>query len=503
MLRQFSAKRTITLFLIDWLGTLAMLAVAVTLRDALGALPALVAQGLRWLAIPVGGLGPVEGVNSLLSSGVFVLVAGLWPLFFLVVFSVYDGTRYGTFKAELLGVFRAVTGATVTLAGALYFTYRETPRVVFLIFFVLDLALLLGARGALWLYRRATKGVGGQVRDPVLVVGAGAVGRQVVGELAKYGCADFEVLGFVDDDPAKRGKEFESLPVLGTLDEVTQLVVDREIHDAVVALPLRAHERLVSLCQVLQRLSVRVLIVPDMFALSFPSARLTGFGGIPVMDLGEPGVFGWRRSLKRVFDIVLVSIGLILLSPLLLVIALAIKLTSRGPVLYIQRRIGENGRPFPMYKFRSMRVGSDADVHRQHVARLIRENVTLEEAQADGQDSLKLTGDPRVTFVGGILRRLSLDELPQLLNVLRGEMSIVGPRPPLSYEVALYQDWHRQRLQAIPGITGLWQVKGRNRVSFDEMTRMDLEYIEQQSLWLDLKLILQTPLAVLSGRGAG
>jgi len=503
MLRQFSAKRTITLFLIDWLGTLAVLAVAGTLRGTLGALPAPVAHGLRSLAIPVGGLGPLEGLISLLSNGVFVLVAVLWPFFFLVVFSIYDGARYGRLRDEMLGVFHAVTAATVTLAGALYFTYRETPRVVFLTFFALDLALLLGARGALWLYRRAREGKAGPVRAPVLVVGAGAVGRQVVGELAEYGCADFEVVGFVDDDPAKSGKEFEGLPVLGTLDDITPLVVGREIHDAVVALPLRAHDRLVSLCQTLQRLSVRVLIVPDLFALSFPSARLTGFGGIPVMDLGEPGVFGWRRSLKRGFDIVLASIALVFLSPLLMVIALAIKLTSRGPVLYTQRRIGENGRPFPMYKFRSMQVGTDADVHRRHVARLIQENVTLEEAQANGQHSLKLTDDPRVSFIGRVMRRLSLDELPQLLNVLRGEMSIVGPRPPLSYEVALYQDWHRQRLQAIPGITGLWQVKGRNRVSFDEMARMDLEYIEKQSLWLDLKLILQTPLAVLSGRGAG
>ena len=197
------------------------------------------------------------------------------------------------------------------------------------------------------------------------------------------------------------------------------------------------------------------------------------------------------------------ALGLVLISPVLALIVLAIRLESPGPVLYRQRRIGENGRPFTMLKFRSMVANADDSLHQAHVTRLIQDNLSLEQLQSGGQGSLKLARDPRVTRVGALIRKTSLDELPQFFNVLHGEMSLVGPRPPIAYEVELYQDWHMRRLAAPPGITGLWQVRGRNRVSFDEMVRMDLVYIEHQSFWLDLQLFIQTPLAVVGGAGAG
>ncbi len=180
---------------------------------------------------------------------------------------------------------------------------------------------------------------------------------------------------------------------------------------------------------------------------------------------------------------------------------MAIRLESPGPILYWQKRVGENGRMFTMLKFRSMRADASDYLHQAHVAQLIRSNLSQDQLPAGG--SLKLAGDPRVTRVGAFMRRTSLDELPQLFNVLSGEMSLVGPRPPIPYEVELYQDWHMQRLAALPGMTGLWQVRGRNRVSFDEMVRMDLDYIERQPLWLDVLLLTQTPWAVIAGGGAG
>jgi lipopolysaccharide/colanic/teichoic acid biosynthesis glycosyltransferase len=209
--------------------------------------------------------------------------------------------------------------------------------------------------------------------------------------------------------------------------------------------------------------------------------------------LAQPGTHGWRRSRKRAFDAVVATILLLVFSPVLLIAAVLVKLDSPGPVLYRQRRI----------KFRSMRSDTGVDVHRDHVSRLICENLGVEQLRGCETKSLKLEKDPRITRVGRIIRKTSLDELPQLINVLRGEMSLVGPRPPLPYEVALYQDWHRRRLEVLPGITGWWQVKGRNRVSFDEMVSMDLYYIEHASFWLDLHVLLLTPWAALSGRGAG
>jgi lipopolysaccharide/colanic/teichoic acid biosynthesis glycosyltransferase len=213
----------------------------------------------------------------------------------------------------------------------------------------------------------------------------------------------------------------------------------------------------------------------------------------------------WYLAVKRGVDILLVLLGLLLLWPLLLLIAIAIKLHSEGPVIFTQERVGYDQRTrtvrtFRFYKFRSMRVNCDDTLHRAHVAKLIHENTAV----SGGQPSLKLARDPRITGLGRLLRRSSLDELPQLFNVLKGDMSIVGPRPALPYEVAMYEEWHRQRLQCVPGITGWWQVKGRSTVSFDEMVKMDIWYIRHRSLALDLKILfLLTPWAVISGKGAG
>lgn len=208
--------------------------------------------------------------------------------------------------------------------------------------------------------------------------------------------------------------------------------------------------------------------------------------------------FLYRDYGKRFLDLVMVIGTLVVLSPLLLVIALAIRLSSPGPILYRQKRFGKDGQPFAMLKFRTMRVGSSSQSHRQHVENLIRNNLRPGDL---GADSLKLPDDPRITPVGKILRQLSLDELPQIFNVLRGEMSVVGPRPPLPYEYDLYQPWHKQRLAVLPGITGLWQVTAHNLVSFDEMVEIDLNYIERVSLWLDLRILVMTPWEVITGAG--
>ncbi len=209
------------------------------------------------------------------------------------------------------------------------------------------------------------------------------------------------------------------------------------------------------------------------------------------------------RAVKRTIDIAGSALLLVLLAPLLITIAVAVKLTSPGPVLFRQRRVGQHGIPFTFLKFRSMRVNNDAEIHRQYVTRLIAWDVNGKGAGHNGNAVFKITNDPRVTRLGRFLRKTSLDELPQLLNVVAGTMSLVGPRPPVPYEYEAYDVWHRRRvLEAKPGITGLWQVNGRSRLRFDDMVRLDLRYAEAASLWLDLKILLRTPAAVLSGNGA-
>jgi lipopolysaccharide/colanic/teichoic acid biosynthesis glycosyltransferase len=207
--------------------------------------------------------------------------------------------------------------------------------------------------------------------------------------------------------------------------------------------------------------------------------------------------------LKRAIDVLGSASGLILLSPLLAIIAALVKLTSEGPVLFRQTRIGRCGKTFTFLKFRSMYLNSDATLHQQYVKTLISSANGSGQATHSHPASFKLTTDPRVTPLGRFLRRTSLDELPQLVNVLTGEMSLVGPRPPILYEFECYQTWHKMRLLAVkPGITGLWQVAGRSRVPFDQMVRMDLTYARSWSLWMDVKILLRTPVAVFSCRGA-
>jgi lipopolysaccharide/colanic/teichoic acid biosynthesis glycosyltransferase len=209
------------------------------------------------------------------------------------------------------------------------------------------------------------------------------------------------------------------------------------------------------------------------------------------------------RVMKRMMDVLGSILALAVFSPVFLIVAIAIKATSQGPIFFRQRRVGQNGNSFVFLKFRSMYVNNDAAVHKEYVQRLIAGKADKQPSDGDGQAVYKLTRDSRITRVGSFLRKTSLDELPQFINVLIGEMSLVGPRPPVPYEVEAYDIWHRRRLlEARPGITGLWQVSGRSRVTFDDMVRLDLRYARTWSPWMDIKILLRTPAAVVLGEGA-
>jgi exopolysaccharide biosynthesis polyprenyl glycosylphosphotransferase len=216
-------------------------------------------------------------------------------------------------------------------------------------------------------------------------------------------------------------------------------------------------------------------------------------------DLREPNLATrFSRLAKRALDVVLSLIAIILFSPLFILISVAVKLTSKGPILFRQERVGQYGRRFSFLKFRSMKCGSNSHIHQEYVKQFISGTIAKEQGV-----TYKITQDPRLTRIGGFLRKCSLDELPQLINVLKGEMSLVGPRPAIPYEIDFYQMWHRTRfLEVKPGITGLWQVTGRSKTTFDDMVRLDLRYVKQWSFWLDIKILLHTPQAVFSGEGA-
>lgn len=206
------------------------------------------------------------------------------------------------------------------------------------------------------------------------------------------------------------------------------------------------------------------------------------------------------QPVKHTLDLIIALAMLFLFGPFMLVIALCIRISSPGPVIYRQLRIGKNGIPFVLYKFRSMQVTNNPDLHREYVQKLIKGNIQPKDL---GKDTLKLIGHPRITGLGKYLRKFSIDELPQLFNVVKGDMSIVGPRPPMPYEYEVYAEWHKQRQSVLPGITGLWQVTKHNTVPFDEMVRIDLAYIQTMNFWLDMKIMLLTPFEMIRGRANG
>jgi len=268
------------------------------------------------------------------------------------------------------------------------------------------------------------------------------------------------------------------------------LISEQKVDDVIIALPQRAHEKVNRLVSTLHDLPVKVWVIPDYFHLALHKANIEEFAGIPMLDLRAPALTDYQRLLKRGFDLVL-TLFLMPVSLLIMgIIALMIRLEGPGSVIFRQKRVGENGRLFDMYKFRTMVADAENLRH------------TVETTDSDGQLIHKSDRDPRVTRVGRILRKTSMDELPQLLNILRGEMSLVGPRPELPYLVERYEPWQRKRFAVPQGITGWWQVNGRSDKPMHLNTEDDLYYVQNYSLLLDIQILFKTILVVLRGKGA-
>ncbi len=262
------------------------------------------------------------------------------------------------------------------------------------------------------------------------------------------------------------------------------------LHTVFIALPANKYQKVLELIRICQTHGVEAQVAPDLFQLSLNQVESNNMGGVPMLRVREIKIGRTGQFLKRTIDLLVVLLGAIPASVVGVIIAVAIKLTSPGPIFYAGNRIGQDGKPFRMIKFRSMVV--DAESRKS----------SLEQMNEREGPIFKIKDDPRLTRVGRVIRRLSLDELPQLINVLKGEMSLVGPRPPLPEEVVGYKPWHMQRLTVPGGITGLWQVSGRSDLTFDEQCLLDIYYIENWSLSLDIRILLQTIPYSLFGRGA-
>lgn len=419
---------------------------------------------------------------------IYVLVALIWGITFPLV-QVYDARRTARTWDEARVIVWAVGVACLVLAGILYLTIREVPRRLFFYFVVGDLVLLIGLRVAL---RAAQRFAGRQEQTPrrVLIVGAGRLAQQVAQRVRALGTGGLSLVGYVDDGTEPILADDSVGPRLGAVQDVPALVKAHAVDEVIFALPPRAHGVIERLVLALESYPVRVRVVPDFLDLAMSRATVEDFNGLLLVGLRDPAIDGLDRVVKRCFDLAVSVLTLLLVWPVMMLVAVAIKLDSSGPVLFVQERIGENGQPFRMFKFRSMVVDAE------------RMSRSAADSDPKGMPVHKAPDDPRVTRVGRIIRRTSLDELPQLFNVLRGEMSLVGPRPELPWLVERYETWQRRRFAVPPGITGWWQINGRSDRVMHLHTEDDLYYIQHYSPLLDLRILWRTIEVVVRGRGA-
>ena len=403
----------------------------------------------------------------------------------MLIFSVYDGRKNLRVVDEYSSLTFSSLLAVVAMAGVLYLSYRDVSRALFLFYCLATFVSLIGWRAvARLVFRWRLERYSASRR--VLILGAGEGGRRLGDLITTRPQFGLDLVGYLDDDPAK-----QLLPgVIGAIDDLKAMVGRENVADVVVALPRAADERLNWVVGELHSLPVKVWLIPDYFSLALHRATVEEFAGVPMLDLRAPALSEYQRIVKRIFDLLLTVISLPFSFLLGALIALAIRLDSPGPIFYYARRVGENGKVFRMVKFRSMVQNADQLRH------------TVERLDDNGNLLYKTPDDPRVTQVGRFLRRTSLDELPQLLNVLQGEMSLVGPRPEMPDLVDQYQPWQRKRFAMPQGMTGWWQIHGRSDKPMHLHTEEDLYYVQHYSIWLDLQILVKTLWVVLRGKGA-
>ncbi len=417
----------------------------------------------------------------------FAILPVLIP-FWIAVFAAYGlyRERLQGFFDEALRVTSAVSvGMMTLLAGSFFYRQFSYSRLWILFAWTISIALVLVSRGILRAVHRALRARGVDVRH-VLIVGSGPQGRDLARVLRAHPEYGQRPVAFVDG----ASEEIEGLPVVGTPEDVLAAVRRVGAHRVIIALSAEARETTLQVAAACQEAGVPFGIVPDLYALIASGADVELVDRLPLLTLRGSPLTGWGRRLKDAFDVIGALVGVTVTLPLSSAIAVLIALDTPGPVLYRQKRIGKAGVPFFAWKFRTMVKGAEDQLSRDS---RLRERFSA---------SFKLVDDPRVTRMGRWLRRTSLDELPQLLNVLKGEMSLVGPRPIVEDELRKYGPWERRLLCMKPGLTGLWQVLRHHRPDYAQRVSLDMYYIDHWSVGMDLKILLRTLPSMIAGRGA-
>ncbi|MFA4981314.1 MAG: sugar transferase [Candidatus Omnitrophota bacterium] len=419
-------------------------------------------------------------------------------LFFVIPiwsFSLYANGMYKSLRTkkltEVLFIILKSVFLTAIIFGAAAFLLklRFVSRGFFAIFLALSSMAVIAEKVAIFSIMRYVRKQGYNFRR-LLIVGTGKRALQFMGKINNHPEWGFKIVGVIEYEESHMGKAVDGSKVIGMLDDIPKILSGRTIDEVVFVIPRSKLTAIENSLYVCETQGVKTTIAIDLFDLKIAKARQTELDGVPLISFETTIAQEWELFIKRAIDIIVSGLGIIALSPILVITALLIKLTSPGPVFYLQKRVGLNGRRFILYKFRSMQKGAH-----ERLSELVEKN------EMKGP-VFKMKNDPRVTALGKLLRKFSIDELPQLFNVFVGEMSLVGPRPPIPKEVSQYEPWQRRRLSMRPGITCIWQISGRNKIGFEEWMRLDLQYIDNWSLGLDFKILFKTVPVVLFGIGA-
>ena len=436
--------------------------------------------------LPVNARGPLVPLSDywpFLALTLLLWIAGAW------FFRVYESFRTRSIWPEIGRIAKALVAMALVQIAAIFFLrlHEDVSRLFFGTYFSLAFVFLAGNRLVLRRVASTVRRSGHNLRI-FAVVGSGDLANDVVQTIEEHPEWGMQFAGHVLDGQGAGNPKPEF--VLGTIAQLGQILDDNVIDEVIFAVPRERLAHVEGAFRLCQEQGANARFCLDLFDVNGAHVSLGQMDGLPMLSFSSAPTDEVALLFKRAFDVLSSAVAVLLLSPAFIATAIAVKLDSPGPVFFRQTRVGRNGRPFKMLKFRSMH--SDAEGR-------------LESLRAQNEASgpvFKMRNDPRVTRVGAFIRRTSLDELPQFLNVLSGEMSIVGPRPPVPAEVKQYQRWQRRRLSVKPGITCTWQVSGRSNISFDQWMRLDLEYIDTWSLWQDLQICFRTVPAVLLSRGA-
>jgi exopolysaccharide biosynthesis polyprenyl glycosylphosphotransferase len=433
----------------------------------------------------------IQALYPLSSYIVFLPVIILVSISMLFFFGIYDSFRTKTLWEVLVIVAKAFFSAFVIFSGIIYISHQAyiSRAFISLIFGCAAVLVYCEKVCVIWFFRAVR--MRGYNFKHLLVIGTGRRAQQFVELITQHASWGFKIVGLIDEDASLKGKSLYGEKVLGTFKDIPDIIHNRVIDEVVFVVPRSWLNKIEDIMYLCEAEGLRIHVAVDYFELKFSRGRISELDKFPLLTFSStPGHIG-ELICKRIFDVLVSSLILVLCLPLFIVVAVIIKLSSPGPVFFKQNRVGLHGRIFNLFKFRTMI--KDAELK-------------LQELMAHNEMSgpvFKMTNDPRITPFGRILRKFSIDELPQFWNVLIGTMSVVGPRPPLPSEVKQYDAWQRRRLSMRPGITCLWQVSGRNKiVDFAKWVKMDLDYIDDWSFWLDMQIFAKTVPVVLFGIGA-